>query len=89
MDGVDGIFIGPFDLSISMGIPGQFDHPDYQAAVARVLAACKENHKIAMIFTPNIEKAKAYFEQGFDAVANSMDAAVLVNGFREMVKQVK
>ncbi|MBR5474835.1 MAG: hypothetical protein IKU83_05455 [Lachnospiraceae bacterium] len=89
MEGVDGIFIGPFDLSISMGIPGQFDHPDFQAAIARVLAACKENHKISMIFTPSVEKAKAYFEQGFDAVAYSMDAAILVNGFREIVKQVK
>ena len=34
VDGVDGIFVGPFDLSISMGIPGQFDAPEFQAAVA-------------------------------------------------------
>lgn len=31
VDGVDGIFVGPFDLSISMGIPGQFDAPEFQA----------------------------------------------------------
>ena len=36
LPGVDGIFIGPFDLSISMGIPGQFDNPDFKAAMERI-----------------------------------------------------
>ncbi len=89
MEGVDGIFVGPFDLSISMGMPGEFDRPEFQAAIARVLAACKAHGKISMIFTPNADTAKKYFEQGFDAVAYSMDAAILVNGFRAIVKQVK
>ena len=89
MEGVDGIFIGPFDLSISMGIPGQFQNPEFLAAIARILKACKDHGKISMIFTANLDLVKGYYEQGFDAVAYSMDAAILVNGFREIVKQVK
>ena len=41
VDGVDGIFVDPFDLSISMGMPGQFDAPEFQAAVTRIVAACR------------------------------------------------
>ena len=39
VDGVDGIFVGPFDLSISMGMPGQFDAPEFQAARALAISA--------------------------------------------------
>jgi len=41
LEGVDGIFIGPFDLSISMGILDKFDHPEFKAALERILAACR------------------------------------------------
>ena len=88
-EGVDGIFVGPFDLSISLGITGQFKNPEFLAAVDRILKACKANHKISVIFTGNLDAVKEYYEQGFDAVAYSMDAAILVNGFRDVVKQVK
>lgn len=40
VDGVDVVFIGPFDLSISLGIPGETNHPKLREAVARVIAAC-------------------------------------------------
>lgn len=89
IEGVDGIFVGPFDLSISLGIPGQFKNPEFLAAVDRILKACKANHKISVIFTGNLDAVKEYYEQGFDAVAYSMDAAILVNGFRDAVKRVK
>ena len=39
--GIDGTFIGPYDLSMSMGLPGQLDHPDVQAAQERVLQATR------------------------------------------------
>lgn len=89
LSGVDGIFVGPFDLSISMGIPGEFQNPAFLAAVERILAACRKNHKISVIFTGNLDAVNAYYEQGFDAVAYSMDAALLVNAFRETVGKVK
>jgi 4-hydroxy-2-oxoheptanedioate aldolase len=89
MEGVDGIFVGPFDLSISMGIPGEFQNPEFLAAVARILKACQDNHKISIIFTGNIDAVNAYYEQGFDAVTYSLDAAVLVDAFREIAGKTK
>ena len=40
VDGVDALWVGHFDLSVSLGIPGQFDHPDFTAAMDAIIAAC-------------------------------------------------
>ena len=89
IEGIDGIFIGPFDLSISMGIPGQFDAPQFRRAVSRVLNTCKEAGKLCMIFTSSVEEAKAYMDQGFDAVANSIDTIMFRNAYKEMMDALR
>lgn len=88
-EGVDGIFVGPFDLSISMGMPGQFHDPVFLAALNRILKACKANGKFSMIFTTHEEWIQEYYDMGFDMVAWSMDAAVMINGFRNVVGKTK
>lgn len=89
MDGVDGIFIGPFDLSISMGIPGQFDNPKFIDAVDKILSACKKYNKISSVFTGRFDDIDKYYKQGFDIVTYSLDANILVNGFKSIVNKVK
>lgn len=89
LEGVDGIFIGPFDLSISMGIPGQFSHPDFQAALARVQKACRDAGKCCMIFTGNAAAAAEHFKAGFDAVAYGLDAAVLIRAYRTTLEEIR
>lgn len=88
MEGVDGIFIGPFDLSISMGIPGCFDKPEFVAAVEHIHAACQRHHKQCHIFAGSIPAARARFAQGFDAVAYGMDAIVYTDAYRHIVQEV-
>lgn len=89
LEGVDGIFIGPFDLSISMGIPGQFDHPDFLAALERVQKACKDAGKFCMIFAGSPAAVAERFRQGYDAVAYSLDATVLAKAFQTDVAEIK
>lgn len=87
--GVDGIFVGPFDLSISMGMPGKFQDPVFLAALERILKACKDNGKFSIMFTTNADWIQGYYEMGFDMVAWSMDASVMINGFRTVVSGIK
>ena len=68
MDGVDGIFIGPFDLSIGLGIGGQFDNPDFKAALEKVKKACAKAGKFVIIFTMDPGAAPGYFAEGYDSV---------------------
>ena len=89
MAGVDGIFIEPFDLSISMGIPGQFEHPDFVAALERVRKVCAEHGKFCMIFAGAPAVVAERFRQGYDAVAYGLDAAVLIAAFRHDIAAIR
>lgn len=85
MDGVDGIFIGPFDLSISMGMPGDFENPQFRAALARILSACRAAGKPCLIFAGDGAGAAIRFAQGYDAVAMGLDATLLITGVKAQI----
>ena len=89
LDGVAGIFIGPYDLSIAMGIPGQFEHPDHIAAIERIRKVCAEAGKLCIVFCDSAEKANAYFRQGFPNVTLSVDAFMLLNAVSALVDTAK
>ena len=89
LDGVDGIFVGPFDLSISMGIPGDFANPEFQAALDRITKACKDAGKFCMLFGGNPDAVVAGYERGFDAMAYSLDAALIIEALKEKVGAIK
>lgn len=82
MDGVDGIFIGPFDLSISMGLPGAFEEQHFKAALTRIQQACRQAGKPCLIFAGDGAAAGARLAQGFDGVAIGLDATMLITGVR-------
>lgn len=82
MDGVDGIFIGLFDLSISMGLPGAFEEQRFKAALTRIQQACRQAGKPCLIFAGDGTAAGARLAQGFDGVAIGLDATMLIAGVR-------
>ncbi len=69
VEGIDVLWIGHFDLSISLGIPAQFDHPDFTAAVDRVLAAAQSHDKIGGIMSDGVANTKAQLQHGFRMIA--------------------
>lgn len=89
IEGIDGIFIGPFDLSISLGMPGDFDDPRFKSAVARILEVCKKARKYSLIFSTAIDQARAYLEQGFDGVAHSIDFTVFTEAYKAAMADIR
>jgi 2-keto-3-deoxy-L-rhamnonate aldolase RhmA len=75
--GVDALWIGQFDLTNFMGIPGQFQHPAYLAAVDRVVAACAASGKTAAILAMDDVWARDYVAKGFRLMAYGIDQAML------------
>jgi 2-dehydro-3-deoxyglucarate aldolase len=77
--GVDGVFIGPFDLSASMGLTGQFEHPDYIAARQRILDACRKAGVPAGIHVvePDPDELEARFSEGFEILAYGLDITMI------------
>lgn len=88
IEGVDGIFVGPFDLSVAMGIPKQFSAPVFVEAMQRVLAACKKNGKFCWTLGMTPQDAKAKFEMGFDG-ALALDTDFLAAGVRQYIEGIK
>lgn len=84
IEGVDGIFIGPFDLSIALGIPGKFDDPRHIAAVERIRLACERVSKPCIMFCGSAEAAAGYFAQGFPSVTVSLDISMLIDAAKTM-----
>ena len=89
INGVDGIFIGPFDLSISMGIPGDFDNPKFLAALDRIHSACRNANKYCFIFSSTNALAKKFLAEGYDSVTHSIDFTILIDAYRAVVADIK
>ncbi|MDI1240191.1 MAG: HpcH/HpaI aldolase/citrate lyase family protein [Polaromonas sp.] len=78
VDGVDGVFIGPADLSASMGHVGNPTHPEVQAAIADAITRINKAGKAAGILTPDEATARTYLELGATFVAVGLDTHLLV-----------
>lgn len=89
VEGVDAILVGPYDLSIALGKPGQFEAEEFKAAVARIVKACKNANKPSMIYAKDAESALKNFDAGFDSVAVGTDISVLTNSYRSIVNSIK
>lgn len=87
--GIDCPLIGPYDLSASMGLIGQVDHPEVQAAIARVLAATRTAGVPAGIFGMTAAEVNRYIEQGFRAILVGVDAAFLAAGAKAVLDGVR
>ncbi|HEX9012627.1 MAG TPA: aldolase/citrate lyase family protein [Anaerolineaceae bacterium] len=86
VDGLDALFIGPYDLSASMGHLGEINHPEVLEAVEKVRAACLGCSMPLGILATSSLQAKAYAEQGYRLIACSADALLLGNAARAVVK---
>jgi 2-keto-3-deoxy-L-rhamnonate aldolase RhmA len=82
LDAVDVLFLGPTDLSFSMGIPRQIDHPDFRAAVERVVGAATDAGKTAGIMVSGAEGIEPAAADGFRFIAVGSDIGLLVAGVR-------
>jgi 2-keto-3-deoxy-L-rhamnonate aldolase RhmA len=80
--GVDVLWIGQFDLTNFMGIPGKFDHADFLAAVDRVLAACALHGKTPAILATDDASARHFAARGFRLMAYGIDQLMLQGAMR-------
>jgi 2-keto-3-deoxy-L-rhamnonate aldolase RhmA len=88
VDGIDILWIGHFDLTTSLGVPGQFGHELHAAAVARVLAAADAVGKPVGTMANDIEDGKALLAQGYRAVM-FCDAPLFTGALREAVSALR
>src|SRR6202008_11392 len=89
VDGIDVLFIGPSDLSYSMGKFRQFDDPEFRAAIERVNAAARASGKATGIFVPSPDQVPAALADGFRMSALGSDSGLLMQAARDTVARLK
>ena len=87
--GVDVLWIGQFDLTNFLGIPGQFQHPLYLDAVDRVVKACAKHGKTAAILAMDETWARDYAAKGFRLMAYGIDQLLLQDALRRGMDLVR
>ncbi|MBI1357436.1 MAG: hypothetical protein GC160_24105 [Acidobacteria bacterium] len=82
--GVDATMVGPFDLSVSLGIPGEFDNPKFWAAFDRMVEACEKNGVAPGVHAGNAQMLQKCKDHGARFLTCATDASVLLRGWKEI-----
>jgi 2-keto-3-deoxy-L-rhamnonate aldolase RhmA len=88
--GVDGFIIGPYDLSCSMGMPGQFERAEFVSALQSVLATAKRLRRPAGVHLvePDLDRLESAVREGYTFIAYSVDFRILDAGLRHAVQHL-
>ena len=77
LGGLDVVFIGPYDLSTSLGLPGQFEHPLVKEAITEIVTRAGERGTAVGIWVPDVQAARFWVEQGVRYVTVSNNELML------------
>jgi 2-keto-3-deoxy-L-rhamnonate aldolase RhmA len=86
---VDILFLGMYDLSVSYGRPGEFQHPDVAAAVEAALAAAKKHGKTAGMYVPDAKGASPWIGKGMTFFETASEVDLIDAGARRIVNQFR
>lgn len=86
--GIDVILVGPSDLSISLGVPGEFQHPRVVEAIKHTFEVCLRNGVSPALYCGNLQTAKSYRDMGMKFVMYSSDGRMLLAAASDAVRQL-
>lgn len=89
LKGVDVVMVGPSDLSISLGVPGQMEHPLLVESVQRLIEQCNQHGVVPGIQTRGVSMAKAWIERGMRFVGAAAEHVLLLEKARDTVSQLR
>ena len=89
VSGIDVIFIGPYDLSQSLGIPGQVNNSLVVEKMKEVVLKCKQNKVAVGTFADDVETAKFWVSLGVQYMSFSVDVGILYNASKNIISKLK
>jgi len=88
LEGIHGVFVGPYDLSAQLGIFGEFSNPKYIETIKRIAETAKRYNKMAGIHTFSAEDALEKIDMGFNFIAISSDIGFTIGGAKMFLKEL-
>lgn len=89
LKGLDVAMVGPADLSISLGVPGQFDHPLLIDTVDRLIEKCNQHGVVPGIQTRSVAMSRMWAERGMRFVGAAAEHVLLLERAKETVAQLR
>lgn len=89
VDGIDAVFIGPYDLSASMGKTGQLEDAEVIAAFDRIIRACRAQELSLGYFSTRVAGVKPFIEQGCNLICTGIDAGFVTEGVKSMLEALR
>ena len=89
VEGIDACFIGPYDLSASMGLAGKLSDPDVVSAISQISARCRKAAMPWGIFGMNPEVLKPHIREGCTFALCGVDAAILADSYKALLKDLR
>jgi len=91
VDGIDGFIVGPYDISGSLGVPGDFDHPEFKTCIKDIMDVSKDLGKPAgfHVIPPETEKIENIINLGYKFIAVSLDSLFLGSLCKKIIKDLK
>ena len=89
VEDIDVIFIGPYDLSQSLGIPGQVDHPKLTGEIEKLVEICNYKNKHVGIYADDVATARHYKDLGVKYIAISVDVGIFARACLSLSQQLK
>lgn len=89
VEGIDIIFVGPYDLSQSLGVPGQINHPLVLEAMNDIVKRARSRGIVTGTFTDTPQSAKMWKEAGVQYISYSVDVGIFTGACSQLVKELK
>lgn len=89
VDGLDVIFLGPYDISQSVGLPGQVDHPRVVSLMTEASEKAKKADKVLGSYARDVEMAKRLIQMGVQYMSVCVDATIFLQACERIVREVK
>lgn len=89
VEDLDAIYIGPYDLSVSMGIPGELNHPRIQEEMKNIVSRARDHGKIVGSFCQTLEMAQKWHSAGIRFLTIGVDTAIIYQSFADIAASFK
>jgi len=89
VDGIDVVFIGPYDLSQSLGLPGQVNHPLVEEKMKQVVEKARSNGKYVGTFVDDMETGNKWIKLGVQYISYSVDVGIIYNACTSITHKFK
>jgi 2-keto-3-deoxy-L-rhamnonate aldolase RhmA len=87
--GIDAVFLGPYDLSASLGRPGEIHHPEVEAAIERVTASCRAAGMPLGYFGLDAEAVEPLIGRGYTLICAGVDCVLLGQSARRLADRLR